>query len=107
MAAKKLEATEQAPALETKPEEKPHGKPLPKLGDIVYFYKNIQTQTGNKVEEFAAMVIGYPRQGTNFQKKDMALDLKVFTCRDGGSDEVKHGVVYSETKTAQRWSYKH
>lgn len=102
-AAKKTETTEQAPATETPQKE----KPLPKLGDVVYFYKNVQTQTGSSVEEFAAIVIGYPGKGTNFQKKDMALDLEVFTSRTGGANEVKHGVIHAETKTAQRWCYKH
>ncbi len=96
-AAKKTEI-----ALETQPEE----KQLPRLGDVVYYYKEVQTGGGKEVKQFAAVVVDYPVKGSNFQKKDMALDLKVLTCARGGADEVKHGVIYAETKTAQRWSFR-
>ena len=111
---KKTESKEQktqTPAAEQVVQSKPvppasGGDARPRPGDIVYYYKNVQTQTGNKTEEYPALVLGYPKEGSNFQKKDMALDLKVFSCAQGGADEVKHGVIHAPTKTPQRWTFR-
>jgi hypothetical protein len=108
MAKKKIkeeEVKEEIEAVEVAPTEKSEYA-LPVLGDVVHYYKQVQTQTGKKIEKFAAIVIGFPGPGTNFQKKDMAVDLKVLTSNNGGSDEVKHGVMHSEAQIAGRWCFK-
>ncbi len=100
MAAKKetaMELVEEAPA---KKEPK-----LPALGDIVYYYKAVQTAQGVETKQFAAMVIDFPAGSANFQKKDLAVTLKIFTSAKGGADEIRDA-IYAETKTPMRWSFK-
>jgi len=106
MAKKKIKEEEvKEEAVEAAPTEKSEHA-LPLLGDVVHYYKHVQTQSGKKIEKFAAIVIGFPKPGSNFQKKDMAIDLKVLTSNNGGSDEVKQGVMYSEAQIAGRWCLK-
>ena len=97
--AKQEQKTEQA--LPITPKE----KSLPNLGDIVYFYKPEQTAKGVETKQFAAMVIDFPAGSSNYQKKDMAVTLKIFTSARGGADEIKEA-MHAETKTAGRWSFK-
>jgi len=100
MAAKKETAME---LVEETPSKKEHK--LPAIGDIVYFYKPVQTAQGVDTKQFAALVLDYPGAGSNYQKKDMPLVLKIFTSAKGGADEVREA-IHSETKTPLRWSFK-
>lgn len=52
---------------------------LPKIGDMVHFIKRTQTGNGSKLERQAALVIAYPAGTSNFQPKDFAVTLKIFT----------------------------
>lgn len=52
---------------------------LPKIGDIVHYFKRTQTGNGQKLERQAALVLAYPAPTSNFQPKDFAVTLKIFT----------------------------
>ncbi len=68
-----------APAVEAPKAAAPAPGWLPKIGDFVHFIKRTQTGNGSKLERQAGLVIGYPAGTSNFQPKDFAVTLKIFT----------------------------
>lgn len=85
---------------------KPRGPEGVAMGEIVIYHKEVQTNNGNKLLPFPALVLQSADVASNFQPQDGAMDLKVFTCVRGGNDEVKHGVMYSPEPKHGRWSWR-
>ena len=79
---------------------------LPSLGDIVLYHKQVQNHLGDKLQTFAAIVIGYPDKASNLQAKDMGLTLQIFTAQKGGGNEVRDAVLFSTNPTNGRWSFR-
>jgi hypothetical protein len=77
-------AAPQVPAAEPV-KEVPHIQPgyLPKIGDIVHFYKRAQTGAGNQLQKLAAIVVAYPPGSSNFQAKDFAIEVQIFQGKHG------------------------
>jgi len=72
-------------------------------GEIVFFYREENTQTGSKLESHAAIILGEANAASNFKPEDGAVDLKVVT-RHG--DEVKNGIMFSAEPKAGYWSHR-
>lgn len=87
-------------------EEKPQEPRKPKLGECVYYYKNIQTNNGVTIEKYAAIVTSFPTGISNFQEKDMAVDLHIFPVKAGAGIEHKFGVMFASERTPGRWSFR-
>lgn len=81
------EVTEAAPAEAPKAKALP---PLPRVGDIVHFHRKQNTGNATKHETLAALVIGYPASGSNYQAKDLAVKLKIFTDHGDPIREAKY-----------------
>jgi len=91
----------EAPKAAPGPEKRPEGIAI---GRIVHFYREDNSGFGVKVTAFPAMIIGLPPATSNFQEKDGAVDLKVFTYH---GDEIRKGVMFahSKEKRPMRWSF--
>lgn len=71
-------------------------------GRIVHFHRTENTQTGQKMKCFPAMILGEADAASNFKPEDAAVDMKVFTKH---GDEVKNGIMYSEKPAVNHWSF--
>lgn len=71
-------------------------------GRIVHYFRDINTQSGNKLECLPAMILKEADTASNFKPEDAAVDLKVFTKH---GDEVKNGVMHSEVGRNAYWSF--
>jgi hypothetical protein len=109
------EAEQKAPAQEAAHEEAPAAQEAPKasgekrpggiaIGRIVHFHRLVNMGYSNKTETLPAMIIGLPPGSSNFQDKDGAVDLKVFSYH---GDEIKKGVMFAHTveKQENRWTF--
>jgi hypothetical protein len=77
------------------------------VGEMVHYHKEIETGMGRKIETFAAIILRpADKAAGNFQAKDGAADLKVFTSHKGGGDENKFSVLWSESKGPNRWTFR-
>lgn len=95
-----VQSSEQAPSA-----PKPTGKTrqmglVP--GRIVHFYREVNTQSGSKLVCLPAMILTEADMASNFKPEDSAVDLKAFTKH---GDDVKNGIMYSETPKANYWSW--
>lgn len=76
------------------------------VGTIVHYHKEIETSKGRAMETVAAMITRpSPKGDGNFQTKDGAADLYVFTSFKGGSNETKFGIRFSPEKAPNRWTF--
>lgn len=73
-------------------------------GDIVYFYKDRQTNSGTVLDELSAVITRLADPVSNFREADMAVDLKVFLPTNGFMD--RYGAMYSEKPMANRWRWR-
>ncbi len=74
-----------------------------KLGDIFYYYKLENLQSGGtKLKPSVALVIGLVGSDQNMKAEDHAINCKVWGKL--GYEENKFNVRYSETPTAGLWS---
>lgn len=97
----------------TKNDEKEKDKPAPAAkkqegpagaasGRIVHFRRSVNSGNGLRHEDWPAILLCPADKASNFKPSDGAWDLQVFTKH---GNEVKSGVMFSESPASGRWSF--
>lgn len=77
---------------------------LPQIGEVVWYFRHQNSGNGAVKQTFAAIVQGYPPKTSNYQAKDLAVKLAVFS--DQG--EQRREAMFDSTGEQKdgRWGYR-
>lgn len=87
--------------------EKTHKKPkTPFVGQSVWFWRQQAQQVGpDSILTEHAIVTGMAAKASNFQAKDLAVNLRILPDAGGSGELQRQGIMFSPTKKAGAWGW--